>query len=529
MIRLDFRKEDFQDEKQLINIANQILYYQMNLGEYGVKEKVEKDLNLYKGILPADKSGKYSFSYAKPLCDDATDTFIGETPDIETRKSSKIEKRRISIFSQKLAKRNFDGEIYRTGHYASKCGAGYLNLYHDIGDNFTSFRALDPLFTNVVYDCSVAMKPLCGFTIVPIAEMAGEDKKATVKYHLYIYDEKYIYAFETSSGSSWTSPVAVNSYFFNCFMVNYWNVKTSEETKKETYKIEHQYKGIPIVEFPNNFERESDVCAVRDLIFLYNKIQNNRHANVEDVLNYVLMVKNVRVGNKEEQKEFTKLLRDDRILPLEGEHADAKFLSNPLNQNELQTLADSVKKDIHYISRIPDLSSVDFSQNASDPIIKIKTKPLLDLCLDKEKFFTAPYLEVLRLTLEFAKDFDSDFDKYDFDLDDVTLKYSHVLPSNDVDAVNMAVNLANAGMAYPRMLLHNVKSIGNVDDYITGMEEYNDYVDKRKENGENKINNGVNETNLERQNNVVKDRKQLDNIKNATNGSSKDISDNKVV
>ena len=37
------------------------------------------------------------------------------------------------------------------------------------------------------------------------------------------------------------------------------------------------------------------------------------------------------------------MLKENRILPAEGEDVDAKFLTNPLNQQELQVLANNIK------------------------------------------------------------------------------------------------------------------------------------------------------------------------------------------
>ena len=63
--------------------------------------------------------------------------------------------------------------------------------------------------------------------------------------------------------------------------------------------------------------------------------------------------------------------------------------------------------------------------------------------------------------------------------------------------------------------------------YLKGVEEFNEYVDKRKKESENN-NKGLNETNLERQNNTPLDINQEDNVNNDTLGKSQDLSDNKV-
>ena len=216
------------------------------------------------------------------------------------------------------------------------------------------------------------------------------------------------------------------------------------------------------------------------------------------------------------------------MLPIEGQDSDAKFLSNPLNQTDIQTLANEYKNLIHYISHIPDFTSTEFTQNASDPILKAKTKPLLDLCIEKTKWFNKGYMEVLRLTLDFTYNNGKKlYDKIKFNIDDIDLVYSHTLPSNDTDMTNMIVNLSNQGLLDPRVALQGLSFIPNVDEYLKGVKEWNKYVDTRKENTKNN-NSGVNATNLDRQNSKIQTNDQEDNMVNATIGQSQKISDNKV-
>ena len=174
------------------------------------------------------------------------------------------------------------------------------------------------------------------------------------------------------------------------------------------------------------------------------------------------------------------------------------------------------------------MASKEFSENASDPILKTKTQPLLELCMEKEKWFNRSYLPMLKTTLDFVKANDSAlYEKIKFNVDDIDLVYTHTLPSNDRDMVNNIVNMANAGVLAPRVALQGLTFIPNVDDYIEEMKIYNEYVDKRKQNTNNN-NVKANETNLQRQNEQPRTLKQKDNLENATLGESQDISDNKV-
>ena len=193
-------------------------------------------------------------------------------------------------------------------------------------------------------------------------------------------------------------------------------------------------------------------------------------------------------------------------------------------------MADDYKREIHYITHIPDFTSVEFTQNASDPILKAKTQPLLDLCLTKEKWFNKGYMKLLELTLGFVEKNDKSlYDKVKFDLSKVDLVYTHTLPSNDTDAVNNIVNLANVGVLNPEVTLQQLSFIPNVAEYLKGAKEWNDYVDSRKEKSNNKNNNsGLNEENLARQNGKPITKDEMDNKKNFTIGKSQDLSDNKA-
>ena len=443
----------------------------------------------------------------KPLVDVSTSTFLGRVPDIVTNGTEK-EKERISKFTLLQKHNDFEEEIFNSALDMGKVGSGFINLYNDIGDSFPKYRSLDPRYTNVVYDCSVAMKRLFAYYIYFDTEQNAEGC-----YVCLIYTKDKMYAYRTSNMSVATKE-AFRVYPFNLFLIN---------GAKYDYQTEHGFSDIPIIEFQNNKECISDVKPALPLIALYSALQNNRFQNVDDIMNYLLFIKNARLGDDKEAEKAIELIKRHRVLPVEGDNADARFLTNPLNQKDIQSLADDYKKEIHYITHIPDFTSVDFTQNASDPVLKAKTKPLLDLCLQKEKWFNKGYYKVLELTLNFVKDNDKSlYEKIKFDLENVDLVYTHTLPSNDVDAVNMIVNLANKKLLAPRVGLQWLNAIPNVDDYIKQMNEYNEKLALEEEKAKNN-NKGINQTNIERQNGKVQSNEQMDNKENFIKGKSQDI------
>lgn len=520
MIRMNVSQESLDTGVGLIEVVKKIIWYQIFW-----RDAIGKNIKLidlqYK-LYNSDTTSPFylnrklkldlQHNLVKPLVDDATSTFLGRVPDIVTNGTEK-ERDRISKFTLTQKHNEFEEEIYNVAENASKVGSGFLCLYNDIGDSFPHYRSLDPRYTNVVYDCSVAMKRLFGYHIY-----FDTDQDARGRYVCLIYTKSKIYAFYTPDMSA-TTKEAFRIYPLNLFLID--NTKYSNET-------EHGYKDIPIIEFFNNKECISDCKPALPQIALYSALQNNRFQNVDDIMNYLLFIKNARLGDEKEAEKAIELIKRHRVLPVEGDNADARFLSNPLNQKDIQSLADDFKREIHYITHIPDFTSVEFTQNASDPILKAKTKPLLDLCLQKEKWFNKGYLIALDLTLDFVEKNDKKlYEQVKFDLSKTDLVYTHTLPSNDTDAINNIVNLGNQGLLNPYVALQNVSSIPNVAEYMKGTFEWNEYIDKRKKENQNN-NIGNNPTNLERQNSNPQNSSQQDNKKNFIKGKSQDLSDNKV-
>lgn len=523
MIQLDISEEKLNNPNDVLMIANRIIIARII---EGVSQRIDKCFSFYEGKAPVttfEDEKKFEgkvFNETKRIVDLATQTFIGTLPDIVTT-GNKKEKDKISVFGQKLYDADFGNMFYETCHYSSKSGSGYIAIFNEIGDNFPSFRALNPQYAECVYDCTLAKKHIMSYYIVQANE-GNTYNLGLSKYIIYIYTKNRIYAFEspTTYTAQSTKPDALKDIIVKPFFM--WNVNGEDK-----YYVEHGFSDIPLIEVPNNEEYHGDAECVFDLIELYNGVQNNRCKNLYDVVNYVLFLRNVRLGDDEETKKVIKLLKENRILPAEGEDVDAKFLTNPLDQVGLQKLSDDVFAAIQRISRVPDLSGIDFSQNASDPILKIKTKPLLDLCKDKEKKCTKPYKKILELVLNWCKKNSNDYDTFNFDLSKTKLVYAHVLPSNDIDMVSAIANLQNSKMANPEILLQNLSFIDNVHEYIKGMDKWNDDIDKRKMLNNNKNNNGLNETNIERHNEKSPlSTSQMDNKGNFVKGGSNILKDN---
>ena len=516
MIRMNVPQQTLETGVGLDKVVQKIIWYQIFW-----KDAIGKDIRLidlqYKlynsdetDPFFIDRKLKLSFQHnlVKPLCDTATSTFLSRVPDIVTN-GTDTEKTRCSKFSLWQKHNEFEEEIYDVALNSSKCGSGFLCLYNEQGDNFPKYRSLDPRYTNVVYDCTVAMKRLFAYHIYFENQDNGQGR-----YVCIIYTKEKMYAFYTPQISIPTK-MAFQVYPLNLFLI---------DGAEFTYSAPHGFKDIPIIEFQNNKLCISDCKPALPMIALYSALQNNRFQNVDDIMNYLLFIKNARLGDEKEAEDAIDLIKRYRVLPLEGENVDAKFLSNPLNQTDIQKLADDYKREIHYTTSIPDFTSVEFTQNASDPILKAKTKPLLDKCMEKEKWFNKGYMICLDLTLDFVEKNDQSlYNKIKFDLDKIDLVYTHTLPSNDIDMVNAIVNLSNQKLLAPEIALQSLSFIPNVHDYLVETKKWNEQMVDIEKQKNNNNNGGENQHNLELQNSTPQNKAQEDNIKNATKGQSQKL------
>jgi SPP1 family phage portal protein len=494
MIKLNITREEIRNEDRLFELMRKAL--QLHLLQ--LQDTILKDKKFYRGELP---NQTYTINKAKYICDMATEMFIGVLPDITTYSEKEKERKKLLDFNKQLKINGFAKELYDVGLNASIAGNGYMLTFTEQGDTFPRYASLDPEYTNVVYDNHVKEKPIFAFTLVKETEYVMNNE--VWYYRIYLYTDEMFYTLRTKS----TTDLIV----FADVMAPYTEVERS-------ISVRHNMAGVPIVEFKNNELMLGDARPVYELIEGYNKLQNDRLKNIDDVIKYVLMLKNVRVGNEEEQSQFTSLLKNQRVLALEGDNVDAKFLTNPLDQTQLQTLADDFDIQIHNISRVPNFNSPDFAQNSSEPALKLKLKGFLDLAKEKERHFTSALSEVISMTLDFIERIGGRVStKLLFDMNDIEIEYSHALPSNDYEKINQFVALNQMRLLNPRIALQQLSWIANVDEYLAGVEVMEDEQMEMLRNG------GNNQTNRQRQVEARVDVAKVDNDVNDLQGQAQNL------
>lgn len=503
MINLNVKRSDLASRDKLLETVG--LALQKHLKDF--VEKYEEDDQQYDGkikatssrymtspnLLLSQQSSPITEAYAtkaKYIVDTSCSLFIGIPPTI-TKGGDESE---LKTLNKKLDHRGFNKALYNVGHQCSRYGVGYLLTFSKEGDLFPRYASLDPKKTNVVYDTSIDPSSLFGFYFNIEQKKVGNS--VVDYYDIYVYTNEMYYHIETNDRNNLVGNIVDSGI--------------------------HLFGKEPITEFKNNDGFIGDARPVYSLITAYNELQNNRLQNVKDTINYILWLKNVRIGTKEEQEAFKSLL-ESGILATEGDNTNAQFLTNPLNQSQIQELLKQIESDIYQISAVPNFNSDTFAISAGTSAIETKMLSFIYLVNEKERNFTPPLKRVLEMTKQFLETIGESV-MVDFELEDVSVEYTHNLPNNDKEKITQIVSLDNIGLLDPQWALRQISTVEGVEDYLVRAKERYEYKKlfdlKAKE-----VNNdgGVNDTNIERQNKDGFTQEQLDNQSNANVGISQNI------
>lgn len=205
-----------------------------------------------------------------------------------------------------------------SGEWTSAVGTGFKAI-QKIPNGEVPFRITVPTPKNtyIVYS-SITEEPLLAVQI-----LKDEDGN---QYYL-CYDNKYEYTIQ------------------NGMIVPYW-VDGVAYTKRL-----HLFGDIPIVEFPNNQDRISDIELVIDLLDAINNMQSNRMDAVEQFVQSFIKFVNCDIDAEkfEEMKKLGAIL----VKSTKDKQADVDIMTQELNQTETQVAKSDLWDSVLSILAIP--------------------------------------------------------------------------------------------------------------------------------------------------------------------------------
>lgn len=422
----------------------------------------------------------------KYLADTSSKAFFGSFPEIYSKsrkKAYKSELSRISEMNRLMLDSNYDEELASISLDSCICGKGYGLVYTEEGSDFPLFKELDPNLSFVVYDCSLSRKPLFGVAVARYYVAEGTTIKLRYSVNVYGKDWKRVYKTPTST--------EINTAFS---ILPQTDSIGSIVEDPNGFMSGLSYGSVPLLEFDNNQGLVGDAWCVDDLIKTYNEFQTKRVTNISKIVDALLVLTNVDIGTDDKSKDSLKAQLDMGMLAIksqEGKNSDAKYLTNPLNQEQMKVLSSELESAIHKISQIPDFQEKSFSENTSAPVLNIKTKPLLDLVKGKEKAFSHFLMSLVKIIQSLNEKLKLGND-ISFDDSKISFHYLHPMPSNDTEICTQMVALKSANALNISENVARLSFVGNVDDYLEGIDKNVDTSGKTSQNG------GVNPTNSAR-------------------------------
>lgn len=289
-------------------------------------------------LIRPDVNNRIVINNAYSIVRNANGYFLGEPIQYTAKKAEYSD--RIAELNAFMDSENKSAEDMEIGCDASICGTAYrliaVDEREDVDEAPFEIPTLEPQNTFVIYSTRVGHKPILGVTYFDALDDDGNKKGTTFT----VYDETYQYIY-TVKGSG-----------------------TEIKLKDFVNKTPHFLGSVPIVEYPNNEFRIGDFEIVLSILNAINKLHSDRVNSVEQLVNSLLVFVNCDLKSAEQNKQLNKgdvsdmdSLKENLAISIQstqGTPADIKFVNSQVDQNEAETLAQTLIDYVYAISGIPD-------------------------------------------------------------------------------------------------------------------------------------------------------------------------------
>lgn len=195
---------------------------------------------------------------------------------------------------------------------------------------------------------------------------------------------------------------------------------------------------VTLIEIYNNRFLQGDFEQLISLIDGYNKQQSNRIDDKEAFVNSLMVLKGQTLGDTSDEKaETVRSIKENGVVELTAD-GELSFLTRQADQQGDQLLSESLAKDIHKFSYIPDLTDEHFAANVSGVAMQFKLWGLLQLMKKKERYIK----EGQRYRIKLFSAILAIKGKIPVDASKVTITMTRNLPKNLVELAQVIGNLS---------------------------------------------------------------------------------------
>lgn len=172
-------------------------------------------------------------------------------------------------------------------------------------------------------------------------------------------------------------------------------MELSEGNLKGKPKVkEHYYGEVPVTEYRNNEEKQGDFEHQISQIDAYNKLMTGRIKDKENFIKAIMILYGFSLPEERPEQ-----IGENAVIhaPSKEDGGDAEFLTNTLNEQEVQVLADALLDDFHKTSYVPNLNDENFAGQSTGVAMKYKLFGLLLVLATKIGYMEDGLTERLRM------------------------------------------------------------------------------------------------------------------------------------
>lgn len=298
-------------------------------------------------------------------------------------------------------------------------------------DSPHTVSTVSPLKAFVVYSSDIGERPMLGVIILKEKDINGNE---TIK--LQAWTENMYYIFDYGS-------------------------RTIIKSEAHTYGM------IPLIEYPNGEERMGAFEMVLPMLDALNTIQSNRVDGIEQFIQAIMVFKNVEIT-----KEMLQTLKDLGAINISdsGEvKANIEYLSQELNQEQVQKLKSDLLTNIYKICGIPQQNGSGGGNNGATEIHDGWTEAEAKAQEDELSFKTSEQ-QFIKLSLNIDKTLTRN--KVDLSLADIDIKFTRRNYENLTQKVNALNIMLVSGKVAPRVAFATCGLFADPEEAYLASQQY---------------------------------------------------------
>ena len=441
----EFKSSELNDFKTVVKVLNA-----SRITHLTNKDEIDYLINYRNGLQPIltkvkpvrpEINNQIVINHAQMVTRAVIGYFLG-TPIQYIQSGASANKEEIDTLNRYVAyedKSSVDKEI---GEYQSICGTAYRVIYTDgVYKDEIPFedRALNPSTTYVVYENTIAEKPLMGVTYHNLFN----DEGLVVGVKIYAYTDGGLYTIRGDASGG---------------------VSIESEYKFEAYNV----GGVPIIEYPNNMWRIGDWELCIGLMDAIADLQSGRLDDIDQIVQSLLVFINADIDDTRYKE-----MREGGVVLLKStsqNQSDVKEISTPLDQAGMNTFSSELEEMLYALIGIPSRNNRSGGGGDTGQAVELRDgwADLEIVARNKELVYKKSEKQTLRIILNILRNTDG----MSLSLIDVDIKFSRNKNNNLLVKTQSYQTLILTKTLAPADCLTIVDLVSDVNEYIARGEAF---------------------------------------------------------